>query len=391
MTVIIFLIVLAALIFVHELGHFLAAKAFGIRVDAFKIGFGPKLIAWRFPSKHVITTGQTEYGVNLIPFGGYVKIFGEDPTVEAITGPDAKRSFVNKARWKQAIVLVAGVLFNFIFAWALYSGAFMSGVTATTDGFERYAADFRDPRIMITDVLPGSPADKAGLAAGDVITEIQVPASVTSSSEDQGSFSRDIKASDGTLTTNSIPAAINASDGSPIMVLFTRGAVASSTMAVPETGLVADKFAVGIAMDNVVDLRLPFLASLREGAVYTWVMMKETAVGLVTFIANIFQGTANFSDVSGPVGIAGIVGSAAQLGFVYLVMITALISINLGIINLIPFPALDGGRILFVAIEGVFRRHIPSKFANAVNTVGFVLLMILMVAVTWKDVAKLIK
>ena len=120
-------------------------------------------------------------------------------------------------------------------------------------------------------------------------------------------------------------------------------------------------------------------------------MIKETAIGLYTFIATIFQGTANFSNVAGPVGIAGIVGNAAELGFSYLVMITALISINLGVINLIPFPALDGGRILFVAIEGLIRRRIPMQFNNAVNAVGFALLMALMVAVTYKDIARLVR
>jgi regulator of sigma E protease len=120
-------------------------------------------------------------------------------------------------------------------------------------------------------------------------------------------------------------------------------------------------------------------------------MIRETAVGLYTFIVNIFHGTANFADVAGPIGIAGIVGDAAGLGFTYLIMITALISINLGVINLIPFPALDGGRTLFVLIEGLIRRRISMKFTNVVNTVGFILLMILMVVVTYKDIAKIFK
>ena len=126
------------------------------KVDAFKIGFGPKVFAWR-PKKKDGSAGETEYGVNWIPFGGFVKIHGENPDEENTYGPDAARSFVNKSRWKQALVLVAGVLFNVIFAWILYVGLFTHGVTATTDGFEKYRADFSDPRIMVTDVLPDSP------------------------------------------------------------------------------------------------------------------------------------------------------------------------------------------------------------------------------------------
>lgn len=360
-TIIIFLIVLAVLIFVHELGHFVFAKWFGIRVDAFKIGFGPKIFAWK--------KGETEYGVNWIPFGGFVKIFGENPDDENTHGPDSARSFVNKNRWKQALVLVAGVLFNFLFAWILYSLVFMSGVTATTDGFEQYAKDFSNPRIMITDVSPGSPAEKAGLKEGDVIQMLNGSA----------------------LTVDQIPDAINASKGAPIYLAFTRGGVASTTSLDAVTGVVPDKYAIGIALDNVVTLKLPFFTAIWLGLKYTWFMIEQTVVGLITFVGNLFHGTAALSDVSGPVGIAGIVGDAAQLGIQYLLMITALISINLGVINLIPFPALDGGRILFVAIEGVIRRRISPKFTNTVNLVGFVLLMILMVAVTVNDVAKLVK
>jgi regulator of sigma E protease len=119
-------------------------------------------------------------------------------------------------------------------------------------------------------------------------------------------------------------------------------------------------------------------------------LIGQTAVGLYGFVKSIFIGRANFADVAGPVGIAGIVGSVAQMGITYLLMITAVISINLGVVNLIPFPALDGGRVLMVIFEGISRRRISPKIANTINAVGFVLLMILMVAVTYKDIAKLI-
>lgn len=362
LTAIIFIIVLAILIFVHELGHFVTARAAGIRVDAFKIGFGPRLFHW--------TRGGTEYGVNLIPFGGFVKIHGENPDEEAVSGPDAARSFVNKPRWKQVMVLVAGVTFNFLFAWLLYSGAFMSGVTATTDGFEKYADQFTNERVMITYIEKGSPAEKAGIKEGDVLVLEAGPNPI-----------------------EKVQQKIN-ENGTKPLTLEVRRPLPSGLQKIevtPVTGLVEGKYAIGIAMQNVGDLRLPFFTAIWEGLHYTLVMIRETAVGLYTFIANIFQGTANFSDVAGPIGIAGIVGNAAQLGFTYLVMITALISINLGVINLIPFPALDGGRTLFVLIEGVIRRRISMKFTNIVNTVGFVLLMLLMVVVTYKDVVKLFR
>jgi regulator of sigma E protease len=355
MTVIIFLIVLAVLIFVHELGHFLFARMCGIRVDAFKIGFGPRLLYWK--------RGGTEYGINWIPFGGFVKIHGENPDEENTHGRDAARSLVNKPRYKQVLVLVAGVLFNVIFAWILYVGLFAHGVTATADGFEKYSADFSNSRIMITDVLPDSPAAKANFQVGDVLVGTNVA---------------------------SIQDKINQSAGSPIAMNYIRGGVTETATTTPVKGIVSDKYAIGIAMDSVVDMRLPFFTAIYEGAHYTGIMIRDTTVGLYSFISNIFHGTANFSDVAGPVGIAGIVGSAAKLGWTYLLMVTAIISINLAIVNLIPFPALDGGRILFVLVEGVIRRRISPKFTNTVNAVGFALLIALMVVVTYKDIAKLI-
>jgi len=370
MTVIIFLIVLAVLIFVHELGHFLFARMCGIRVDAFKIGFGPKIFAWK--PKHSGFWGGTTCGINLIPFGGDVKIFGEDgelPEDEPMTRGLRGLALVHKPRWQQAIVLLAGVFFNVLFAWILYVGLFAHGVTATTDGFEKYAADFSNERIMVTDVLPGSPAAMAGLTTGDVILAV-------------GSTTNDI--------TN-IQSAINASNGKSLDIEYSRAGQSLTANIVPVQGLVPGKYAIGIAMNDVVDMRLPFFTAIYEGAHYTGIMLEQTAGGLYSFVANIFHGTANFSDIAGPVGIAGIVGSAAKMGFTYLLMITALISINLAIVNLIPFPALDGGRFLFVIIEGIIRRRISPKFTNAVNTVGFVLLMVLMVIVTYKDIVRLVK
>lgn len=367
LTAVIFLLVLAVLIFVHELGHFLIARWNGIRVDEFKIGFGPRLFSWG--------KGETKYGLNLIPFGGYVKIHGEDPDDESISGRDKDRSFVNKKGWQQAAVLFAGVFFNFLFAWILYSIVFMVGVTADPTGFEQYSSSFKDQRIMVTDVSVGSPAEKAGLKMGD---------SIVGRGSNYSLFEK--------IAVEDIQSYVNSSNGSPISISIGRGNESPKLVSiVPTQGIVKGKYAIGISMSEVVNIKFSFFSAIYEGAHYTLIMMRETVIGLYSFFANIFRGSANFSDVSGPIGIAGIVGDAAGMGLKYLLMVTALISINLGIINLIPFPALDGGRILFVAIEGIIRRRIAPKFSNIVNMVGFVLLMALMVVVTYKDIAKMFK
>ena len=362
LTVVIFLIVLAVLIFVHELGHFLFAKMFGIRVDAFKIGFGPKIFAWT-PVNKDGTKSETEYGLNLIPFGGYVKIFGENPDDTSTHGSEAeKRSMVHKSRWQQALVLFGGVLFNFLFATILYIGLFSHGVAATTDGFPAYTQYFTNQRIMITDVMPGSPADKAGLKIGDALI---------------GNSILDIQNQ------------IALSHGSTTDISYIRAGSTSSAQVVPVKDSVAGKYLIGVAMSDVADMKLPFFIAIYEGGHYAVQTLVETVSGLYNFAVQAIHGTADYNQISGPVGIAGVVGDAARLGFTYLLMITALISINLAVINLIPFPALDGGRILFVVIESIIRRRIPATFANWANIIGFGLLMLLMVIVTYKDIVKL--
>jgi regulator of sigma E protease len=347
MTALLFLIVLAILIFVHELGHFITARACGIRVDEFALGFGPKLWSTK--------KGETKYAINLIPFGGYVKIFGENPDVDSISGPDSSRSFVNKPKWQQALVLVAGVVFNFIFAWILVSISFMSGVPASIESYPQYADRMSDSHITITYVEPSSPAEIAGLKAGDEIK--------------------------GYASIGEIQKAINASGE--------KGIILNDKSILAKQGIVEGKYAIGISMDNVSTLKLPIHLAVIEGARFTIHIMKVVTVGIYDLIIGIFTGASKLSSVTGPIGIASLVGDAASLGFTYLMMFTALISINLGILNLVPFPALDGGRILFVLIESIIRRPIKPSIANAFNAIGFSLLILLMVVVTYKDIVKM--
>ena len=388
LTILIFIIVLAALIFVHELGHFVAARSFGIRVDEFALGFGPRLFSWKLKGGGF--WGETTYAVNTIPFGGFVKIFGENPDDESMTGSDSARSFVNAARWKQAVVLVSGVLGNFIFAWLLIVIAMSIGVAASPTDYPQYANRMTDERIMIDAVSPGSPADKAGIKEGDVIFGLS-SSLITSSTSIIPSTS--IKNGQ-SITIDAIQTDIASSTGAPLAFSILRDDKQMSISVAPQKNIIQgepDHYAVGISMEDTATLRLPIYLAAYEGARFTWTLMKEIVVGFGTLIAGLFHGTASVSNLTGPVGIAGMVGTAARLGLSYLLMFTAFISVNLGIINLVPFPALDGGRLLFVIIETIIRRPIKAVFANAVNLVGFVLLMLLMVFVTYRDILRLFK
>lgn len=364
MSVIIFLIVLAVLILVHEFGHFIVAKKSGIRVDEFGLGFPPKIISKKF--------GSTLYTLNAIPFGGFVKIFGEDPHAENISEADKPTSFFYKPKWVQSLVLVAGVTFNIIFAWLLISLGLFIGMPAGPDysGFGQVS----NVELTVTQVIADLPAHKAGLISGDEILKVTLGNTVLQ---------------DDSLTPESVSSLISTSN-KPLDFVYSRGDEEKKVSILPILNEESGKNMVGIAMDEIGILKLPPHLALLEGARTTGLMIEQTAIGLAVFLWDTVKLNSDFSQVTGPVGIAGVVGEAKTLGFVYLLSITALISINLAIINLLPFPALDGGRLFFILIEVITRRKIPDSFVRWTNLVGFILLLLLMLVVTGNDILKLL-
>ncbi len=370
MSIIIFIIILAILVLVHEFGHFIVAKKAGIRVDEFGLGFPPKIWSkqWR----------GTLYTLNAIPFGGFVKIFGEDSHSEEIkTDADKSTSFVYKPKWVQAAVLVAGVSMNIIFAWLVISTSLAIGVPATSDygGYGKIT----NPKLAIMDVSPDSPADKAGLKMGDEIVTLSARLG-----NETKTFSENPMSAEGAKNF------INTNSDSEISVSFKRAGQEINTVSLkPADGIVSDRKVIGVALESTGILKVPLYLAPIEGARSTWLMLEQTAFGLFDFLKGIFTFKSDFSQVSGPVGIAKVVGEARAMGFVYLLTLTAIISINLAIINLLPFPALDGGRLLFVAIEAITRRPINAKFVKWANTIGFAFLILLMLAVTTHDIIKL--
>lgn len=193
-----------------------------------------------------------------------------------------------------------------------------------------------------------------------------------------------------TMSVEEVKGLITQSSGKPISVLYSRDGETLSTEMIATSTLLAGKYVVGIAMENVGMLQLPVHLAIWEGARLTIHAIGAVTVGLFDFVWDAVTGQADFSTVSGPVGIVGLVGDAARIGITHLLTFTAFISINLAMINLVPFPALDGGRLLFVGIEAVIRRPIKHSIANGLNMIGFILLMLLMVVVTYKDIVKMV-
>jgi regulator of sigma E protease len=372
MNILIFLVILLVLVLVHEAGHFFTAKKFGIRVDEFGFGFPPKAMT-------LFKKGETEYTLNWLPIGGFVKIFGENPDEENTSGPDAGRSFVNKPKWQQAIVLFAGIAANFLLAWLLFSIGFMSGLPTSTQGG---TDDMQviNPQLTIVSVLKDSPAEKAGLKVGDKIQQISVP------------YSSDSKDTISNPTAQDVIRLIasHAQDSNEaVMINYEERGEGKSVILKPTISEKEGKPTIGIAMDEIGIARLSFFPALWEGLKLDWSVTKGTAWGLYHMITDAVTGKGSLNNVAGPVGMVGIVGDASKFGFVYLLSFAALISVNLAIINLVPFPALDGGRLLFLLIEKIKGSRIRPEVANMANTIGFGILILLMIIVTFHDVVKL--
>ena len=361
MSILIFVVILLVLVLVHEFGHFFTAKKFGIRVDEFGFGFPPKLFG--------IKKGETEYTFNLLPIGGFVKIFGEDPNNENSFGPDRERSFVHKAKWKQATVLFAGVFANFLLAWFLFSVGFMSGMPASVGSVPD--ANLTDVSLVVLSVAPNSPASKSGLKSGDKIVSIQNDKNYTPY-----------------INPEVVKSFIASSKGKEISVGYVRENENKKIVKlIPEISGGEPK--IGVSMDEVGVAKLPFFRAFLERMSLTIYIVKGTVLGLYTLILEGIKGQGSFTSITGPVGMVGIVGDAYKFGFVYLMSFAALISINLGVINLLPFPALDGGRLFFLLIEKIKGSSINPKVANTANAVGFGILILLMLVVTYHDVVKL--
>ncbi|MDD5589897.1 MAG: RIP metalloprotease RseP [Candidatus Portnoybacteria bacterium] len=375
MTILIFIIILGILIFIHELGHFAMAKKSGVRVDEFGFGFPPRLIGlqkrgrkWKFLfwSQKPEAGGETVYSLNLIPLGGFVKIFGEEGE-----GSGAKDSFVSKKARSKAAILLAGVFMNFILAVFLFGlGHFLGLPTALSD---EEAAKFPDSRVAIVGVSSASPAQEAGLAAGDQILGYIENGRLI-----------EIK------NTAQFQSIADRKKGQDLLLDFKRGDSQMEIKLIPRENPPSGEGPLGVELANVAEVSYSWYESIYRGFTATISLTFALLAAFYEIIKNLIVDGRAGMDVSGPVGIFNLTGQAAQMGFIYLIQLTALLSINLAVINAFPFPALDGGRVLFLAIEKINGSPVSQKVQNLIHATGFVFLIILMLFITYRDIAKLI-
>ena len=373
MTVVYAIIVLGILIFVHELGHFLLAKLMGVSVEKFSLGFGPKLIGRKI--------GETEYLLSAFPLGGYVKMFGEggfieggesdprpedensasdtssEPVYRELTDDEKARSFAHKPVLARIAIVLAGPVSNLLFAWLIFIVLCMIGVPTVTS--------------KIGEALKDKPAAKAGLQKGDVITAIN---NTPVSRWDQ------------------IASGVSASKGLPLTLTVRRENRNIAFTITPEPrvsknlfGEAINGYAIGVASaGEVVTEYFNPVQAVVKGTEQTWKVIDLTVMSLVKMVQRIVP----MDSVGGPIMIAKMAGEQAAAGGASFLAFMALLSINLGVLNLLPVPVLDGGHLLFFSMELIFRRPVPQKIREYAQQIGMVLLMGLMVLAFYNDIIR---
>ncbi len=340
-TIIIALIFFSIIIMIHELGHFLVAKSVSIYAEEFSIGMGPRLLK--------IQGKETVFSLRALPIGGYVKFLGED---DQSSDP---RAFNNAKVWKRMAVIGAGPLMNFALAILLLSILFVSyGIYEETPS--------------IGNVLPGYPAQQAGLAAGDKILAID---------------GVDYTKMDEQEAVASIRSAIHAAKGRSIEVKIERDEQILSLTIIPIFDEENQRYQLGFHFGSQ-QRKISVISAIGISVVQTG----RIIVLMITMLRDLIFFGRGVGDVMGPVGIVGEIGRAAQAGIQQLLNLGIIITINLGIINLIPFPALDGGRLTLLFVEGLRGKAIDPKKEGYFHLMGFVLLMLLMIIVTFQDIVR---
>jgi len=349
-----FILVLGLLIFVHELGHFLFAKLFGVRVLKFSLGFGPRIAG------KVI--GETEYVISAFPLGGFVKMFGENPDEQGIDSEDQKASFAHKAVWQRFFIVLAGPLFNLFFSVFLFFMVFtFVGLPTSVD------------TTRIGKVTVDSPAAAAGLQVEDLILKIN---------------ERE------TLGWLDVLEAVKGSNGETISIVVKRDRERLSLQVTPAIDSVKNvfgeevekRFMIGIVKaDELTYEDSGIVDSFKNACLQTWMYISLTIMGFI----KIFQQVVPASEIGGPILIAQIAGEQMKAGWINLIYFMGLLSVNLGILNLLPIPVLDGGHLVFLTLEGLRRKPMSERAQIFAQQVGIGLLGTLMIFVFYNDIVRL--
>ncbi|AOY58041.1 MULTISPECIES: RIP metalloprotease RseP [Desulfococcus] len=349
-SIVAFIIVLGVLVFFHEIGHFLVARLCGVGVEIFSLGFGPRIVGK--------TVGRTDYRISAIPLGGFVKMVGEEPDAD-IDPADMPLSFTHKSVYKRILIVAAGPMFNLILALLIFFGIFLVSGTYVLEP-------------VVGSVAEGAPAQVSGLREGDRITAID---------------GRPI------ATWEEMAEAITKSRGKALSVSFQRGDEGRTVTITPQTttmknffGEETERYIIGITSGGVVHQRdLTPGQAVVESFAKTYEITRLTVLSIVKLI----QGVVSTKTLGGPIMIAQMAGEQAREGATNLVFFIALLSINLGILNFLPIPVLDGGHLVFFFIEAVTGKPVNRRVREVAQQAGIFVLLLLMIFVFYNDLSRI--
>ncbi|MGL5977847.1 MAG: RIP metalloprotease RseP [Erysipelotrichaceae bacterium] len=345
MNVLYFVLMMGVIIFIHELGHFLTAKKFGVYCAEFALGMGPTLLKKK--------VGETTYALRLLPVGGFVQMAGEEGTDFDVP---FERTVKGIKPWQQVVVMVAGSFMNIVLAFVVFVGIFAYRGEVPVYG-----------PAQIVDIVPGGAADEAGMQVDDIVTKMTFTDGSSTTIDDMMEFSSALS-----LHTDAI-----------VMEIDRDGQMLSLTMT-PRFIEAENRYMIGITLPEVGSKQIAWYESIAYGAQEVW----SQTQAIFTTLGNLIRGIG-LQNLAGPLGIFDMTSQSVQAGFIVFINLLGLLSLNIGIFNLLPLPVLDGGRILMVAIEKVTGRKISQKVELAIMGAGVFLLVALMLFVTWNDIVRL--
>jgi regulator of sigma E protease len=362
LTAFVFLLVLSILVLVHEAGHFFVAKKLGVKVEEFGFGFPPRIFGKRI--------GETLYSINALPIGGFVKLFGEDEAGSGrigsikekalqVKGKDRKRAFFARPVWQRASIVVAGVIMNFILAVIIISYLFtVQGVLLPGN------------TVTVESVSKNTPADKVGLKPGDSIIAV---GSIKIVSSDQLI----------SITKKHLGEQL-------ILHVRTKDKKEKTLIVTPRIHYPVNEGALGIAITSLILKKYPWYEAPFVG---TWESLKTSWLivqGLYDALKQLIIGRTIPKGLAGPVGIAQLTGETVKIGFDAVLSLIALLSLNLAIMNILPIPALDGGRLFFIVLEGIIGKKIHPKYEGYAHAIGMAILLTLILFITLHDILRVI-
>jgi len=353
MSIIVFLIILTLLVLVHELGHFIAARKNGVRVDEFGIGFPPRLFS--------IKKGETTYSINAIPIGGFVKLYGEEYH-ENTKKELRQKAFVYKKPWQKATIIIGGVVGNFLLAWVLISYLFTQGVPAPIN------------KVLVENVISNTPAAKAGIKKNDIIFAIK----------------ETNKKSPITSSNDLIDISKKYGDRQIILLIERDGQTLETTIT-PRKNPPSGQGPLGVVITSFMEKKYSWYQAPFFGLIESFKISQKIAVEVVNTLVKLVTFQKPQVDVAGPIGIAQYTDQAIKFGKNAILELLALLSLNLAIVNILPFPALDGGRLIFVIYEWVSKKRVNQTIERYLNLAGIIILLSLALLISYRDIVRLIR